>query len=95
MRSSFGKYLPLNSIIHKLDPRIKLISFFLLIIGTFLNIGIGYGILLGIIIGLFLLSRLSFLTLINLFQPVLFIFIIFLILQGFIDPSRDKDDLFY
>ena len=31
----FGKYIPTNSIIHKLDPRIKIISLIILLVAVF------------------------------------------------------------
>lgn len=48
----FGKYLPLNSVIHRLDPRLKIGSLLLLLIAVFFDAGfIGYA-LLGILLDL-------------------------------------------
>ena len=41
----FGKYLPIDSFIHRLDPRLKIGSLLLLLIAVFFDAGfIGYGI---------------------------------------------------
>ncbi|MDY2575377.1 MAG: energy-coupling factor transporter transmembrane protein EcfT, partial [Bacilli bacterium] len=53
---TLGKYVPYNSLIHKLDPRFKIFAMILLMVGVFLNFAsiwmnfIVYGILLAIII---------------------------------------------
>ena len=43
---TFGKYIPGNSIIHRLDPRLKICAVFIFLISVFFDAGfIGYGIL--------------------------------------------------
>lgn len=43
---ALGRYIPGNSFVHQLDPRIKIISLFLLLVAIFLPAGfIGYGVL--------------------------------------------------
>ena len=41
---TFGKYIPGNSIIHRLDPRLKICAVFIFLISVFFDAGfIGYG----------------------------------------------------
>nr|VZR97301.1 Energy-coupling factor transporter transmembrane protein EcfT [Mycoplasma feriruminatoris] len=91
MRITFGRYIPKNSLIHKMDPRLKLFMIIVLIVSVFFPIGLtGYLIISGIIIGLFALSQLSFKMLARLFIPVTFIFAIIVIMNFFfIHPSNN------
>ncbi|ACU78259.1 energy-coupling factor transporter transmembrane component T family protein [Mycoplasma mycoides] len=91
MRISFGRYIPKNSLIHKMDPRLKLFMIMVLIVSVFFPIGLtGYLIISGIIIGLFALSQLSFKMLVRLLVPVTFIFAIIVLMNFFfIHPSSN------
>lgn len=81
---SFGRYLPYNSIIHRLDPRFKLLSLILIISSIFITTGFtGYMVLAVIILTLFFLSKLKLNLLWRLFKHILFIFIILLIFNFF------------
>ncbi len=43
---TFGKYLPLNSVIHRMDPRAKIITMLIMIVAIFFPSGwLGYGII--------------------------------------------------
>ena len=56
-----GRYLPLNSFIHKRDPRLKIGLLLLFLIAVFFDAGfIGYGILSAYVILCLLLSKISF-----------------------------------
>ena len=91
MKVTFGRYLPLNSIIHKVDPRIKLVVLISLIVSVFFNTGFtGYLVIGAVIFSLFTLSKLSFVLLWRLLIPMFFITaIIFLI--GIVFTNRDID----
>ena len=42
----FGKYIPIDSFVHKLDPRLKIGALLILLITVFFDAGfIGYGII--------------------------------------------------
>ncbi|WP_434342469.1 energy-coupling factor transporter transmembrane component T family protein [Mycoplasma capricolum] len=90
MRITFGRYIPKNSVIHKMDPRMKLFMIIVLIVSVFFPIGLtGYLIISVVIISVFALSQLSFKVLIRLFVPVSFIFVIIVIMNFFfIHPSN-------
>ncbi len=71
---SLGQYYPGNSVIHKADPRMKLILSFVYIVSSFLcrNI-ISFGILLLSAICLILVSRIPFSLIMRSVRPILFI----------------------
>ncbi|AGR41584.1 energy-coupling factor transporter transmembrane component T family protein [Spiroplasma taiwanense] len=82
MRMVFGRYMPYNSIIHKMDPRLKLFMIIALIVVVFFPIGFTGQILAGsLIFAMFSISRLSFKMLIKLFIPITFIFIVLIIIN--------------
>ncbi|AHB36740.1 cobalt ABC transporter permease [Spiroplasma apis B31] len=84
MRMVFGRYMPHNSIIHKMDPRIKLFMILCLIVIIFLKIGFtGFAIAGTLIMGLFFVSKLNFKMLWKLFTPILFIFIVLILINFF------------
>ena len=78
----FGKYLPLNSIIHKLDPRGKIISLFIMIIAIFVVDNWWSYLLLAILIfGLIFLSKLSISFVIKAFKPIIFMLLFLLFIN--------------
>ena len=87
---TLGKYLPLDSFVHKLDPRTKICVMFVLLVGIFLPCGfIGYG-----IIGLFLvisvlLSKLSISYIWKSFKPTLVTLVFLLIINIFVIKTGD------
>ncbi|ATZ18551.1 cobalt ABC transporter permease [Williamsoniiplasma somnilux] len=92
MRVTFGRYIPTNSIIHKMDPRMKLFMILLLIVSVFFPIGFtGYIILSATILTLFAASKLSWRMLLTLLAPVgIIFFVIFLINIFMMHPSADN-----
>lgn len=70
----FGRFLPGNSPVHKLDPRSKLIFVFVFIIIVFLaNNTVTYAFLLAFTLLIVLVSRIRLYFLINGLKPVLFL----------------------
>ena len=68
----FGKYLPLNSPIHKLDPRSKIIALVLIIVAIFLvNNWWAYALLGFLILMLVFISKLSISLVIKAFKPMI------------------------
>ena len=69
----FGKYIPLDSFIHKLDPRLKIGALLLLLISVFFDAGfIGYGILGVFVLIMVGLSKMKFSQIIKAIKPMLF-----------------------
>ncbi|WP_249029508.1 energy-coupling factor transporter transmembrane component T family protein [Tannockella kyphosi] len=76
---TFGKYLPGNSFIHRLDPRLKLIVLMLYLVTIFFNIGyIGYAFLAlfsAIVIGI---SKIPLKFILKAMKPMLFMMVFLL-----------------
>lgn len=71
-----GRYLPIDSFIHKLDPRLKIGSLLLLLIAVFFDAGfIGYGILGVFVIIMALLSKIKVSQIIKAVKPMLIMMI--------------------
>ena len=80
----FGRYIPGNSFVHKLDPRSKLSFVFLFIIGVFLaNNTVTYAVLLGFTFLVIFTSRIRLYFLINGLKPILFLVVFTLIMHIF------------
>ncbi|OBW50210.1 cobalt ABC transporter permease [Solibacillus silvestris] len=80
----FGRYIPGNSFVHKLDPRSKLLFVFAFIIVVFFaNNVVTYALLLVFTLLVILLSRIRLYFLINGLKPVIFLMLFTLILHLF------------
>ncbi|MBC7319329.1 energy-coupling factor transporter transmembrane protein EcfT [bacterium] len=81
---SFGQYLPLNSSIHRLDPRIKLIATFISIIFIFIiKDFLGYALLACFLLGLIILSKVPPLYIFRGLRPLLFFILLTFFLHLF------------
>ena len=70
---ALGRYIPLDSIIHKMDPRGKMLAMFLLLIAVFIDTGfIGYGIIAVFVVFAVLLAKLKFNFIWRAMKPMLF-----------------------
>lgn len=68
-----GRYLPIDSFIHRLDPRLKIGSLLLLLIAVFFDAGfIGYGILGVFVVVMAILSKIKVSQLLKAIKPMLF-----------------------
>lgn len=85
MNITIGRYLPLDSWMHKRDPRIKLISMIILIIAVFVDIGfLGYGIIgLFLVLGL-LVSKISPKMIVKSMRAMLFMMVFLLFINIFV-----------
>ncbi|MEG0366187.1 MAG: energy-coupling factor transporter transmembrane component T [Coprobacillus sp.] len=69
----FGRYLPLDSYIHKLDPRLKIGALLLLLIAVFFDAGfIGYSVLGIFVIIMAVLSKIKISQILKAIKPMLF-----------------------
>ncbi|MCF0116359.1 MAG: energy-coupling factor transporter transmembrane protein EcfT [Erysipelotrichaceae bacterium] len=79
---TLGKYLPLDSVIHKLDPRAKIIAMLLVLIAIFFPAGwIGYAIIFAAAACTVLAAKLSFKFIFKALKPMMFM----LLFLGFIN----------
>ena len=82
--SVFGQYYLADSIIHKLDPRLKITALLMILITVFFDAGfIGYGIIGIFAIILFILSKLPMKRIIKAMKPMIFMMIFLFIFNFF------------
>ena len=80
---TLGQYYPGNSLIHRLDPRTKILSTLLLIVAVFLaNTAIGYAALCAMVLFIILVSGLPFMLVLKSVKPLLFIIVLTLVLHA-------------
>lgn len=85
---TLGQYFPGTTVIHKLDPRTKLIFTVFFIVALFLAKSlVGYGILLLVLVGTVALSKIKPKTILRGMKPILFIIILTAILNIFYTPG--------
>lgn len=74
---TLGQYYPGNSVIHKLDPRTKILGTIIFIFGIFLAVQpFSYGVLVAFVFGIIALSRLPVLLVLKSLKPLAFIIIL-------------------
>lgn len=94
MKVSFGRYLPLNSVVHRIDPRIKLVVLIALIVSIFFNTGFtGYCFIAVFVLSIFFAAKLPASLLGRLLMPMFFIVIILFILNCFIIKDGSGVDI--
>ena len=76
---TFGKYIPGNSLIHRLDPRLKIIVLLVFLISVFFDAGfLGYGILGCFVLVCALLSQIKLSHILKAIKPMLFMMLFLL-----------------
>ena len=86
----FGKYLPLNSIIHKIDPRVKIISLILLLVAVFVpDAWYCYLVLFIFELIVLLLSKIRIRMILKAFKPMLFMVILLALINIFTIRTGD------
>ena len=74
MTITLGQYFPGNSVIHRLDPRVKIVlSLALIVLVFFCNSALTYGLFLAFLLGVSALSRIHLRFIIRGMKPILFI----------------------
>lgn len=78
----FGKYIPVNSIIHKIDPRIKIIVLIVMLVAIFIpDSWWCYLAIFAFEIIIVMLSRINFKMIIKSFKPMLFMVAILMVIN--------------
>lgn len=86
----FGRYIPGDSFVHKLDPRSKLIFVFIFIAIVFLaNNALTYGLLLGFTLLTVFVSKIRLYFLLNGLKPILFLLVFTFLLHIFFTKEGD------
>ena len=78
----FGKYIPIDSIVHRLDPRAKIAALFIIIVAIFIPKSWWAYLFLGIILlTTVLLSKLSLKFIFKAFKPMMFMMLFLLVIN--------------
>ena len=86
---ALGQYYPADSVLHKLDPRVKFIGTLLYIIALFLVKGvIGYAFMAAVLVGVIALSKVPLRIIIGGLKPVLVILFITVLFNLFLTPGE-------
>lgn len=81
---TLGRYLPTDSLIHKIDPRAKIMALIFMLIAIFFPAGwLGYGIIFVVVSCVVLIAKLSFKYIWMSMKPMLYMMIILLIVNSF------------
>lgn len=80
----FGKYIPIDSIIHRLDPRAKIIALFIMIVAVFIPTSwYCYGLLAFVLVSIVLTSGLKLSFVFKAFKPMMFMMVFLLVVNCF------------
>ncbi|AHI54128.1 cobalt ABC transporter permease [Spiroplasma sabaudiense Ar-1343] len=89
MRMVFGRYMAYNSVIHRMDPRLKLFMILSMIIALFFPVGFtGFSFLIVLIMTIFTMSKLKYSMLLKLLRPIIFMFLVVFIFNIFISIPK-------
>ena len=79
---TLGRYIPIDSLIHRMDPRSKMLAMFLLLIAVFIDTGfIGYGIIAVFVTMAVLLAKLNFDFIWRAMKPMLFMLVFLFVIN--------------
>lgn len=82
---ALGRYIPLNSVIHRMDPRAKIGAMLIMLISIFIPTGfVGYLIIGLTVAGVVLLAKLSFNFIWKAMKPMLFMLFFLLLINIFV-----------
>ena len=77
MNNMLGKYIPLDSFVHRLDPRVKLVSLMFLLVSVFFDAGfIGYLIMGAFVALLASSSKIKLSQIIKSIKPMIFMMLL-------------------
>jgi energy-coupling factor transport system permease protein len=98
MNITLGKYTPYNTVLHRLDARIKLVALIIFMVAVFLSYGTAYMNLViygGIFVILFVLTLLGRASFLRLFKSLrgLWVMILFLLLLNLLIPGSTSGDV--
>jgi len=98
MNLTLGKYSPFNTVIHRLDSRIKLVSLIVFMVSVFLNYGSAYMNLVvyaGIFLILFIISLIGHVSFLQLFRSLkgLWVMVLFILILNLLLPGKTSGDI--
>ena len=93
---TLGQYYPVDSFIHRLDPRVKLAGTFLFLIALFIvNSWTAYAVLALVLFGFILLSKVPFSFMVRGLKSVLFLLLLSVSFNLFLTPGEELLRIFF
>ncbi|MBR3693475.1 MAG: energy-coupling factor transporter transmembrane protein EcfT [Erysipelotrichales bacterium] len=87
---ALGRYIPLNTPFHRLDPRAKILAMFITLIAVFFPAGfIGYGIIGAVVLGCIFAAGLKLDFLIKAMKPMVFMLVFLLVVNILVIKTGD------
>lgn len=87
---TFGKYIPGHSLIHRLDPRLKIAVLFVFLIAIFFDAGfLGYGILALFVLLCAFLSKIKLTHILKAVKPMIFMMLFLMFFNVFLLKTGD------
>ena len=87
---TLGRYIPLDSPIHKMDPRAKILAMLLVLIAIFFPAGwLGYAIIFVAASAVIIIARLSFSFIWRAMKPMLFMLVFLFVINSFLLKTGD------
>lgn len=84
---ALGRYLPLNSLIHKLDPRIKIMTMVFLMVSVFMvggdNAFLAYGVIFAVLLMGVLSAKLTIMYVVKSMKPMIFMMVFLFVINIF------------
>lgn len=82
---ALGRYLPLNSVLHRMDPRFKLMAMLGIMVAIFLPAGYpGYGVLSAFLVSALLLGQLKLMMIVRSMKPMVFMLIFLTLINALV-----------
>lgn len=79
---ALGRYLPLDSWMHRIDPRFKIVGMLLMLVSVFIPSGwVGYGLLVAVVIVALAISKIPISYIVKSFKPMLFMMTFLLVIN--------------
>ena len=80
---TLGRYIPLDSPVHKMDPRAKIMAMLVMLVSIFIPAGwIGYAVLFAVCAFTIIISKLSFKFIWKAMKPMLFMLVFLLVINA-------------
>ena len=87
---TLGQYFPINSVIHKIDPRVKIVSIIIIIVAIFFcKTPLSFILAVVFNIAIIIASKLSIRTVLSALKPVMFIIIFTALINLFLTKGED------
>ena len=87
---TLGQFMPGASLLHRMDPRVKIILLFLYVVAIFLMDGHGsYALMTAVTLGLILMSGLSVIMILKSVRPIMWIILFTFIIHLFSTPGEE------